>query len=50
MPRTISLVLLLASCLLALPAASQTVTSAMLGSFRENVQTREEFLSLISDK
>jgi len=26
---------------------SQTVTSAMLGSFRENVQTREEFLSLI---
>ena len=29
---------------------SQTVTSAMLGSFRENVQTREEFLSLIRDK
>src|SRR5580704_13526541 len=26
---------------------SQTVTSAMLGAFRENVQTREEFLSLI---
>jgi len=26
---------------------SQTVTSAMLGSFRDNVQTREEFLSLI---
>src|SRR6267143_1574364 len=25
---------------------SQTVTSAMLGAFRENVQTREEFLSL----
>jgi GTP cyclohydrolase IA len=29
---------------------SQTVTSAMLGSFRENLQTREEFLSLIRDK
>ncbi len=29
---------------------SQTVTSAMLGAFRENVQTREEFLSLIRDK
>jgi len=29
---------------------SQTVTSAMLGSFRENVQTREEFLSLIREK
>jgi GTP cyclohydrolase I len=29
---------------------SQTVTSAMLGAFRENVQTREEFLSLIGDK
>jgi len=28
----------------------QTVTSAMLGSFRENVQTREEFLSLIREK
>src|ERR1700726_23854 len=28
----------------------QTVTSAMLGAFRENVQTREEFLSLIRDK
>src|SRR5712672_1788496 len=28
---------------------SQTVTSAMLGAFRENVQTREEFLSLIRD-
>src|SRR5579864_1435419 len=26
---------------------SQAVTSAMLGSFRENAQTREEFLSLI---
>jgi GTP cyclohydrolase IA len=29
---------------------SQTITSAMLGAFRENVQTREEFLSLIRDK
>jgi len=29
---------------------SQTVTSAMLSAFRENVQTREEFLSLIRDK
>jgi GTP cyclohydrolase IA len=29
---------------------SQTVTSAMLGSFRENAQTREEFLSLIGQK
>jgi len=29
---------------------SQTVTSAMLGAFRENVQTRDEFLSLIRDK
>jgi GTP cyclohydrolase I len=29
---------------------SQTITSAMLGSFRENVQTREEFLSLIREK
>jgi GTP cyclohydrolase IA len=29
---------------------SRTVTSAMLGSFRDNVQTREEFLSLIRDK
>lgn len=29
---------------------SQTVTSAMLGGFRENVQTREEFLSLIREK
>ena len=29
---------------------SQTATSAMLGAFRENVQTREEFLSLIRDK
>jgi GTP cyclohydrolase I len=26
---------------------SETVTSAMLGSFRENQKTREEFLSLI---
>jgi GTP cyclohydrolase I len=30
--------------------SSQTVTSAMLGSFRENAQTREEFLSLIRAK
>ena len=29
---------------------SQTVTSAMLGAFRENVQTREEFLSLVRRK
>src|ERR1700693_324717 len=29
---------------------SQTVTSAMLGAFRDNVETREEFLSLIKDK
>jgi GTP cyclohydrolase I len=29
---------------------SQTVTSAMLGAFRENIQTREEFLSLIRGK
>ena len=29
---------------------SQTVTSAMLGSFRENAQTRDEFLSLIGHK
>ena len=29
---------------------SQTVTSAMLGAFRENAQTREEFLSLIREK
>jgi len=29
---------------------SQTVTSAMLGSFRENAQTRDEFLSLIAHK
>jgi len=26
---------------------SETVTSAMLGSFRDNQQTRNEFLSLI---
>jgi GTP cyclohydrolase I len=26
---------------------SEAVTSAMLGAFRENLQTREEFLSLI---
>jgi len=30
--------------------SSQTVTSAMLGSFRENMNTREEFLSLIRAK
>jgi len=30
--------------------SSQTVTSAMLGAFRENMQTREEFLSLIRGK
>lgn len=30
--------------------SSQTITSAMLGAFRENVQTREEFLSLIREK
>jgi GTP cyclohydrolase I len=29
---------------------SQAVTSAMLGAFRENAQTREEFLSLIRGK
>jgi GTP cyclohydrolase I len=29
---------------------SQTVTSAMLGAFRDNVQTREEFLSLIRSR
>ncbi|MGH9680073.1 MAG: GTP cyclohydrolase I, partial [Candidatus Acidiferrales bacterium] len=29
---------------------SHTVTSAMLGAFRENIQTREEFLSLIRGK
>jgi GTP cyclohydrolase I len=29
---------------------SQTVTSAMLGAFRDNMQTREEFLSLIGHK
>ncbi len=28
---------------------SRAVTSAMLGAFRENVQTREEFLALIRD-
>jgi len=26
---------------------TETITSAMLGAFRENQQTREEFLSLI---
>jgi len=30
--------------------SSQTVTSAMLGSFKENPKTREEFLSLIRGK
>ena len=30
--------------------SSQTVTSAMLGSFKENPKTREEFLSLIQPK
>jgi GTP cyclohydrolase I len=30
--------------------SSQTVTSAMLGAFRENERTREEFLSLIHAK
>jgi GTP cyclohydrolase I len=30
--------------------SSQTVTSAMLGSFRENMNTREEFLALIRGK
>ncbi len=29
---------------------SSAVTSAMLGAFRENLQTREEFLSLVSRK
>jgi GTP cyclohydrolase IA len=29
---------------------SSAVTSAMLGAFRENMQTREEFLSLVSRK
>ena len=29
---------------------SEAVTSAMLGAFRENLQTREEFLSLISHR
>jgi GTP cyclohydrolase I len=29
---------------------SQTVTSAMLGSFRDSLQTREEFLSLIGKR
>jgi GTP cyclohydrolase I len=29
---------------------SQTITSAMLGAFRDNMQTREEFLSLIRKK
>ena len=29
---------------------SQTVTSAMLGSFREHLETREEFLSLIGHR
>ena len=30
--------------------SSHTVTSAMLGSFKENPKTREEFLSLIRAK
>ncbi len=30
--------------------SSQTVTSAMLGSFKDNPKTREEFLSLIGNK
>lgn len=29
---------------------SEAITSAMLGAFRENLQTREEFLSLISHR
>jgi GTP cyclohydrolase I len=29
---------------------SSAVTSAMLGAFRENVQTRDEFLSLVARK
>jgi GTP cyclohydrolase I len=29
---------------------SQTVTSAMLGAFRENIHTRDEFLSLIRER
>lgn len=29
---------------------SQTITSAMLGSFRENKETRDEFLSLVSGR
>jgi GTP cyclohydrolase IA len=29
---------------------SQTVTSAMLGAFRENIHTRDEFLSLVRDR
>jgi GTP cyclohydrolase I len=29
---------------------SQTVTSAMLGAFRENIHTRDEFLSLVKDR
>jgi GTP cyclohydrolase I len=29
---------------------SHTVTSAMLGSFKDNPKTREEFLALIHDK
>jgi len=30
--------------------SSQTVTSAMLGSFKDNPKTREEFLALIHGK
>jgi GTP cyclohydrolase I len=29
---------------------SQTVTSAMLGAFRDNSQTREEFLALVGGR
>ncbi|MGH8810064.1 MAG: GTP cyclohydrolase I [Noviherbaspirillum sp.] len=29
---------------------SQAVTSAMLGSFRDDMQTRNEFLSLVGQK
>ncbi len=29
---------------------SQTVTSAMFGAFRENIHTRDEFLSLVKDR
>jgi GTP cyclohydrolase I len=29
---------------------SQTITSAMLGAFRENKQTRDEFLALVGSR